>query len=492
VRFDRPVDPVEDRRVVADETDAAQLEGRATHGRRPYRRPVDWTEPDQDDAITTALGLLAVFLLILLTGFFVAVEFSLVAVDRDQVGIDATRGDRRATATKGALRRLSFHLSGAQLGITVTSLIVGFIAEPTVAGALEPVAEALVGERRSHGVSVAVALVLVTVLSMVAGELVPKSIAIARARRTAYVLVPLMLVIDRLFGPLISFLNGAANWTVRRFGIEPQEELTSVRSLAEFELLIRSSGEEGTLEPQSLTLLTRSLRFGSKDAAEALIPRRSVDAVSVDDTVQELAARAVSSGHSRFPVVGADLDDVRGVVHVKDVYGVPYDERPSTAVTEIMVAPFVVPETRDLASLLVDLRHLGTHLAIVVDEHGGTAGIITLEDVLEEIVGEIDDEHDRPIPRLTGVVRPGEWRLGGSLHRDEVFDACGFSVPVGDYETLAGFVLAELGRIPDVGDSFEHDGWVVSVAGLDGLRVSEVTLRRERPRPPDPEEGRPA
>jgi CBS domain containing-hemolysin-like protein len=398
------------------------------------------------------------------------------------VGIDAAGGDRRATATKGALHRLSFHLSGAQLGIPVTSLIVGFIAEPTVAGALEPLAESLVGERRAHGVAVAVALLLVTVLSMVAGELVPKSIAIARARRVAYLLVPVMLVVDRVFGPVISFLNGAANWTVRRFGIEPQEELTSVRSLEEFELLIRSSGEEGTLEPQSLTLLTRSLRFGAKDAADALIPRRSVVTVSVDDNVQELAALAVASGHSRFPVVGADLDDVHGVVHVKDVYSVPFDDRPTTPVTELMVTPFVVPETRDLASLLVDLRHMGTHLAVVVDEHGGTAGIITLEDVLEEIVGEIDDEHDRPAPRLTGVVRPGEWRLAGSLHRDEVFDACGFSVPDGDYETLAGFVLAALGRIPAVGDGFDHDGWHVTVAGLDGLRVSEVTLRRERRR----------
>jgi CBS domain containing-hemolysin-like protein len=357
--------------------------------------------------------------------------------------------------------------------------VVGFIAEPTVAGALEPAIEPLVGERGVRGVSIAVALALVTVLSMVVGELVPKSIAIARARRTAYLLVPIMLVVDRIFGPLIGFLNGAANRTVRRFGIEPQEELTSVRSLEEFELLIRSSGEEGTLEPQSLTLLTRSLRFAGKDAADALIPRRSVDAIGVDDTVQELAARAVTSGHSRFPVIGVDLDDVRGVVHVKDVYGVPFEARGSTPVTSIMVQPFVVPETRDLGSLLVDLRHRGTHLAVVVDEHGGTAGIITLEDVLEEIVGEIDDEHDRPVPKLTGIVRAGEWRLDGSLHRDEVFDACGFSMPVGDYETIAGFVLAELGRIPEVGDAFEHDGWRLEVAALDGLRVSAVTLRRE-------------
>jgi CBS domain containing-hemolysin-like protein len=193
--------------------------------------------------------------------------------------------------------------------------------------------------------------------------------------------------------------------------------------------------------------------------------------------VADLAQRAVTTGHSRFPVIGADLDDVRGVAHVKDVYRVPFAARPSTSVREVMAAPFVVPETRRLGDLLADLRGLGSHLALVVDEHGGTAGIITLEDVLEEIVGEIDDEHDRPAPRLTGVLRPGEWRLDGSLHPDEVFDACGFEVPDGQYETLAGFVLDQLGRIPDVGDTFEHGGWRVEVAAMDGLRVSRVVLR---------------
>jgi CBS domain containing-hemolysin-like protein len=266
---------------------------------------------------------------------------------------------------------------------------------------------------------------------------------------------------------------------VRRLGIEPQEELTSVRSLQELELLIRSSGEEGTLEPEALTLLTRSIRFGEKDAADALVPRRSVSSVPIDETVRDLAAKAVATGHSRFPVIGVDLDDVRGVVHVKDVYGVPFAARATTPVEAIMVPAFVVPETRDLAGLLVDLRRRGSHLAVVVDEHGGTAGIITLEDILEEIVGEIDDEHDRPAHRLTVVVRGGEWVLDGSLHSDEVFDACGFRMPEGEYETLAGFVLDRLGRIPEVGEELEHDGWHLRVAERDHLRVASVRLRHD-------------
>ncbi len=410
--------------------------------------------------------------------FFVAVEFALVAVDRARVDLDAEAGGRRAKATASALRRLSFHLSGAQLGITITSLVIGFIAEPTIGAALEPLVGKVVGASRASAVAITSALVIATLVSMVVGELVPKSIAIARPRLTAYTLAPLMVLVSRLVGPVISFLNGAANWTVRRLGIEPQEELTSVRSLQELELLIRSSGEEGTLEPEALTLLTRSIRFGEKDAAAALVPRRSVVSVGADETVAGLAAKAVATGHSRFPVVGADLDDVRGVVHAKDVYRIPFAERGSASVERIAGPAFVVPETRDLTHLLADLRQLGTHLAIVVDEHGGTAGIITLEDVLEEIVGEIHDEYDRPTHLLTVVERAGEWLLDGSLHRDEVFEASSFLMPEGDYDTLAGFVLDKLGHIPEVGEAFDHDGWHVEVTARDQLRVATVCLRR--------------
>jgi len=434
------------------------------------------------DTIETALGLLAVILLILANGFFVAVEFALVAVDRNRVKIDAEAGQRGARLTAGALRRLSFYLSGAQLGITVTSLVVGFIAEPTVAAALEPLLGDVVGEDRASPVSIGLALVLATVGQMVGGELVPKTLAIARPRTTSYLLTGPMVVVCRLLGPVITFFNGAANWTVRHLGIEPQEELLSVRTLEELELLIRSSAAEGTLEPEAITLLTRTIRFGDKDAAAALTPRPDVLTLRSDDTVATLAARSVETGKSRFPVVGTDLDDVTGVVHVKEVYGVPFEQRGSTPVSAVMVPAFVVPETRDLADLLVDLRHGGAHLAVVVDEHGGTAGIITLEDVLEEIVGEIDDEHDVRRTAVTKVQRPGEWLLDASLHHDEVFDACGFDMPEGDYDTLAGFVLSVLGHIPEPGERFEHDGWEVRVDSLDGLRVATVSLRR-----PDPE-----
>ncbi len=374
------------------------------------------------------------------------------------------------------LRRLSFHLSGCQLGITVTSLVLGFIAEPTIADVLDPFVADLVGERRGPGVAVAIALAVATGVQMVLGELVPKSLAIARPTRSAYALARPMRLVNNALGPLIVLLNGAANWSVRRLGIEPQEELASVRSLQELELLIRSSGEDGTIEPEAFTLLTRSIRFADKTAADALVPRLSVSWLTADDTVADLAARSVATGFSRFPVCGVDLDDVLGTVHAKDVYRVPFDDRATGPVASVMTDAFVVPESRELQSLLVELRRQGTHLAVVVDEYGGTAGIITLEDLLEEIVGEIDDEYDPPAPALTRVQRPGEWVLGGTLHPDEVFDQCGFVIPEGEYETLAGYVLATLGHIPQPGERIEHDGWIVEVVELDRLRVASLRL----------------
>lgn len=405
--------------------------------------------------------------LILATGYFVAAEFAYVAVDRNRVQIDAAAGDRAARRVQRIVTRLSFHLSGAQLGITLTSLLLGFIAEPTVASVLE----AALG----RGASVAVALILVTVSSMIVSELVPKNVAIARAQGAAKILSRSMLVYGTLFGPLIRLLNRAANATVRRLGIEPQEELTSVRSLEELELLIRSSGEEGTLDEDALNLLNRALRFNEKTAADALVPRVQVSAVGPDDTVPELIERSVRTGFSRFPVCGADLDDVVGTVHVKDVYRLAPDRRRTAVVADVMTDPFIVPESRNLGSLLLDLRH-GSHLAVVVDEYGGIAGIITLEDVLEEIVGDIDDEYDPAPPTLRTVLPAGTYELPGTLHPDEVREACGFEVPEGDYETLAGFVLDQLGRIPVEGDCFLHGSWQVQVLEMDRRRVATVRL----------------
>ena len=364
------------------------------------------------------------------------------------------------------LRRLSISLSGTQLGTTVTSLVVGFIAEPTVADAIEPTI--------GHNAAIVLALVLVTVASMVIGELVPKNLSIARAERVSLAVARPITIYALVFGPVIGVLYRAANATVRRLGIEPQEELSGVRSLDELELLIHSSGEEGAIDEQAHTLLTRTLRFSDKVAADALVSRVEVVSVAPEDSISDLIATAVRTGFSRFPVSGPDLDDVVGVVHVKDVYTLPIDRRATEHVAAVMTEPFIVPESLGLNSLLVDLRR-GSHLAIVVDEYGSATGIITLEDVVEELVGPIDDEYDVS-PQLTKVLPAGTYELPGTLHLDDVRDACGFDIPEGDYETLAGFVLDQLGRIPDVGDRFEHEGWLIEVAAMDRRRVANVRL----------------
>ncbi|MDQ6698520.1 MAG: hemolysin family protein [Actinomycetota bacterium] len=426
------------------------------------------------------VGLAAVFLLVLGTAFFVAAEFSLVAVERSRLESLAASGSRRAKRALAMSRALSFHLSGAQLGVTLVSIMLGFIAEPTIAHIIEPALTGSLGNKTARGVSIAIALALATTLSMVAGELIPKKLVIARPVRAALALALPLRVFSLVFAPVIKLANGTANWLARRLGVEPQEELASVRSVEELELVFRTANEEGELPTPSLALLTRSVRFGEKTVADVLVPRVDIEALALDDTVSDLASRAVETGHSRFPVYGVDLDDIVGVVHVKNVFALQAEARRTTPVNEIMAEPFVIPETRDLESLLSELRAVGTHLAVVVDEYGGTAGIVTVEDLLEEIVGEIDDEHDPASVPVTSAA--GTWVLAGTLHHDEVLEACGFEMPDGEFETLAGFVLDRLGHIPTEGEVLTVDGWSFTVAEMDRHRVAVVRAATLRPR----------
>jgi CBS domain containing-hemolysin-like protein len=427
-------------------------------------------------AIDLWLGLVAVLLLILVHGFFVAGEFAIVAVDRSALARHAREGDRRAASALEAVGTLSFQLSGAQLGITVTSLVVGFLVEPTLGAALEPVVARLgLPEGTAGAVAIGLALGLVTSTEMVVGELVPKNVAIADPLRVSRrVATPLRWSNRVLKGPIV-FLNAAANWAVRRLGIEPKDELSSVHSLEELQMLVHSSRSEGVLPEEDFSLLSRSLTFGGKSAADALVPRTSVDALQAEATLDDLADLARETGHSRFPVYREDLDDVLGVAHVKDIYAVPVEARPHTAVTEATREAMVVPESRPLAVLLVEMRRDRQHLAIVADEYGGTAGVITLEDLLEEIVGEIDDEHDPSRTQLTAAPT-GIHVVSGMLHPDEILELTGFSVPEGDYETLAGFLLTLFDRIPQGGDHTTYDGWELKVVEMERKRIAKVLL----------------
>jgi CBS domain containing-hemolysin-like protein len=422
------------------------------------------------------LGFAAVILLVLANALFVAAEFSLVAVDRTHVQRLAAQGSRSARVADTILHRLSYNLSGAQLGITLCSLGLGVLAEPVVAASLEPLIGRLVSGDSALGISVALALVLTTVVQMVVGELVPKSIAVARPVSTAVALAVAFSGFNFVFGPVIRISNTVADRIVRLLGVEPHDELSSVRNRQELRRLVRSSEESGTIRHSDAELLDRTFRFGEKTAADALTPRVSVHALEVDADVGELIDLSFTTGLSRFPVHTGELDDIVGVVHIKDVLGLDPADRRGHPLDSLVRPVLAVPESKDLESLMFELQGAAGQFAVVVDEYGGTAGIITLEDLVEEIVGDIDDEHD---PRL-GVPTVRRWAgahlVSGMLHPDEVAEACGFRIPPGGYETLAGFVLERLGQIPSEGDQFVHEGWSVEVAEMDGRRVATVKL----------------
>jgi len=400
-----------------------------------------------------------------------------VAVDPNRVEFAAEEGRRGARTSRSLLPRLSFHLSGAQLGITVTSLLIGVIAEPAMARLLEPLLAPVVGDGATRGISLALAIAIATFVQMIVGELVPKGLAIARPETTTFLLAPAVAAYGIIFGPLIRLLDGAANRTVRLLGVEPTEELSRVRTLPELKALVEVSREEGTLDVGASELLTRTIRFEGKVAEDVLIARTAIAALPREATIEDLVALAIVSGHSRFPVYDDDLDEILGVVHVRRVHGVPAGQRSDTGVIDFIEPVFAVPESRDLAEVLIDLHRENAHLAVVVDEYGGTAGIITLEDILEEIVGEIADEHDPLEQPISRAVSEGEWILPGTTHPDELLDRTTLVIPEGEYETLAGFMLDRLGHIPGAGEIVVFEGWTLRVESMDRRRIAEVRVQ---------------
>ncbi len=425
--------------------------------------------------MTPWLLVLAGVALTLGTAVFVAAEFSLVALDSHAVQKAIDAGDARATAVLGSLRQLSTQLSGAQVGITITTLVVGYLAEPSVGELLRtPVAAVGVPTRAVQPVAATVALVLATVFSMVLGELLPQFLGISAPLRTAKIVAAPVRVFSLITKPLILVLNGSANTVLRAFGIEPQEALSGARTPQELSSLVRRSAEAGTLDQKTARLVTRSLGFGEQTAADVMTPRPRCTSVERTASVSDVIRTARRTGHSRFPVLGRDWDDIEGIVHVKRAMAVPHERRDDVPVTALVVDAQLVPETLRLDPLLIRLRASGLQMAIVVDEYGGTSGVVTLEDVVEEIVGEVSDEHDRS--RSTGrAMDDGSWVVPGLWRPDEVRDRLGAEVPEGPaYETAGGFVMSELGRVPSVGDEAAVPGWLLRVTAMDGRRVERL------------------
>jgi CBS domain containing-hemolysin-like protein len=430
--------------------------------------------------MTTAWILLGVAgVLIAGNAVFVAAETALVTVDRSLVESRAREGSVRFGRVRGALQRLSTYLSGAQLGITVTSLAIGLVAEPSLATLLRGPFEALgLDADVTEVAALALALLLATAVQMVFGELVPKNIALSRpAGSVVWVVVPL-LVFTKVTRPLITVLNGAANQLLRLVGVEPVEELRSARTPDELASLVRRAGVQGALGSETAVLMERSLSFSAKTAADVMTPRTRVRTVSDSAPVATVIDAARDTGHSRFPVVGESVDDIRGLIHVKQTVTVPALDRGTTRVREVMGEPMLVPPTMALDRLLHLLQQRSLQLAVVVDEYGGTAGIVTFEDLVEELVGDVVDEHDSPAP---GIWREpdGSWLLSGLLRPDEIEAAIGLELPTGraSYETVAGLILQLLRRIPDVGDQVDVPGATLSVDRLEGRRIDRVLVR---------------
>lgn len=422
------------------------------------------------DYVMLGVGLL----LTIGTGLFVASEFALVNLDRADLEARREAGETRLSLTISALRITSTHLSSAQLGITLTTLLTGYTMEPAISNLLRPVFTAWgMPEALVSPVAVVVAISVATIFSMIIGELVPKNFALAVPRQTAKLVIPFQVAFTIVFRPAIRMLNGSANGVLRALGVEPKEELSGARTAEELSSLVRRSASAGVLEKDTASLLDRSLRFSRLTAADVMTPRPSIHAVAAGDSAEDVVQLARRTGHSRFPVYDDSMDDITGIVHLKAAIGVPRDRRADVPAAALSTEPLRVPEAVHLDALVAELRARGYQMAVVVDEYGGTAGVVTLEDLVEEIVGEVLDEHDR---RRAGVVRSGDSiLLPGDLRPDEVRDRTGILIPEGEvYDTVGGYIMSVLERIPAVGDRVSIDDGQLEVHRMDGRRVDRV------------------
>jgi CBS domain containing-hemolysin-like protein len=431
--------------------------------------------------MTEVLLLVVAVLLTFVCGVFVAAEFSLTTVERGELERAARDGERGAAAALAGVRTLTVQLSGAQLGITASGLIIGMLAESSVAKLLRGPLRAA-GLPRSGASSLALVLgtAISTMVLMVIGELVPKNWALSRPLQVAKAVAAPQRTFSAAFGPLIHHLNNTANRVLRRLGLEPAEELASARGPQELVALARHSAKEGALEADTAELFVRTLSLARLTAENVMTPRVQVTALEAQATAQDVANATRATGLSRFPVYRGSLDAVIGTAHIKDVLAVPADRRSRLPVTELLREPLLVPESLTVDRLLDRLSGRRT-MAVVIDEYGGTAGVVTLEDIVEEVVGEVRDEHDpQEVPVLLFLREDAEGRriydADGATRTEDQLERIGLRVPEGPYETLAGLVAQRLGRIPAQGDSVELAGWRIEVTEVVGHRAARTRL----------------
>ncbi|HVM13356.1 MAG TPA: hemolysin family protein [Egibacteraceae bacterium] len=432
-------------------------------------------------AVLVGLALLAA------NGAFVAAEFALLAARRSRLEQLAAEGHRAAVHALDGVRELSLMLAAAQLGITMCSLGLGAVAEP----ALERGLSQLLGLTGlpagvSHALAFTLALSIVVFLHMVVGEMAPKSWAIAEPERSAMRLIRPFRAFASLVRPFLRLLNAMANGLVRLVGVQPRDELAATHSPGDLMLLFTDSAQQGTLPEDQSDLFARALDLTDLDAESAMVPRGDIVAVPADADIDELERLASQTGRSRIPVYDDELDRIRGILHVKDLLAVPDDERAGVTAATLARPALVAPESRPLESLMLDMRRDRQHVAIVVDEFGTVTGLVALEDLLEELIGEFEDESDRPADasaRSAGQPQhrraDGALLIPGALRPDELADRVGLELPEGEWETVAGYVISELGRLPEAGDAVRvGDLARLEVEKMDGHRIVQLALHQ--------------
>ncbi|GAB4254329.1 MAG: hemolysin family protein [Thermoleophilia bacterium] len=419
------------------------------------------------------LGVLAVVLLVALNAFFVASEFAVVKVRSTKVAELAAEGRRSAKVAANIVRHLDAYLSATQLGITMASLGLGWVGEPALAHLVEPPL-ALVGVTSDTAVRTASALVaflVITFLHIVLGELAPKSLAIQRPEGTAlWIALPLRAFYS-VFFPVIWLFNAAALGVLRLLGIEPATEAQLAHSEEELRMIIAASQEVGHIDEVEQTIMRRALTFGERSVGDIMVPRPEIAALPTDMLVRDALAEVAASNHTRYPVYEDDLDDTIGYVHVKELYRADPDKPVRTLLRPIGF----ISETASIEMALLRFQSTRTPLAIVVDEHGGTAGIVTIQDVVEELIGEMQDEFDREAP-LVQPLDGGGYSVDGGARLDYLEEALGLHLPEEGFPTLGGRVFEQLQRRPRVGDEVQVGDYQARILEVDGMRITRVLM----------------
>lgn len=446
-------------------------------------------------ALTGLIGLLAVVALVLANGFFVAAEFSLVSVRRTRVDELVAEGNRTARIVRHAIDDPDRFIAATQLGITVASLGLGWIGEPALAHLIEPLLgwlPAPLAGGASHGLAVGIAFFFITFLTVVIGELAPKSIALQYPEETAFVVARPTLLTENLFRPLIWLLNGTGNGILRLVGLQAPSGHQRVHSVEELKMLVADSERGGVLESGQATMAQRVFEFAGRRAYEVMVPRTEVVAVECTASLRELLAIFKAHSHARFPVYREDLDDIIGIVSVKDVLQcIAEDPAWIDQPVQGLARPTLeVPESGRVADLLERMRAEQTQMALVIDEYGGTAGVVTMEQLVEEVVGRMSDELFKgiaPIRKLTD----GSYQVDAQLRVDEINEMTGWAIPEHDeYETLAGFLLYRMGRVPEEGESCTYKNFHFRISRMKGPKIEEVTVTRKETNKLSPEEDK--